>query len=121
MAATHKEPNYMAVFLALAILTVLEVGVVFVPMSKVIIGIALVIMALAKASLVALYFMHLRYEKFALGVIALSPLVICALLIIGLLPDLAGTSRQSQNDKTAQVQTVEQSGNSENAVETNQE
>ncbi len=107
MASNH-QPNYNLVFVALTILTVLEVGVVFVPMSKLIIGILLILMAFTKAALVALYFMHLRYEKFALGVVALSPLIICTLLIFGLLPDLAGTDHQTQSKKSVQVETVEQ-------------
>ncbi|MFQ5652038.1 MAG: cytochrome C oxidase subunit IV family protein [bacterium] len=108
MSETHKEPNYRIVFIALALLTALEVGIVFVPIAKLVVGIALIVLAFAKASLVALYFMHLRYEKFALGIIALTPLIICTLLIIGLLPDLAGTSHQARNQQTVQVEATKQ-------------
>ena len=101
MAATYKEPNYMAVFGALFVLTVLEIGVIYLPISKLIIGVALILLALTKAALVALYFMHLRYEKFALGIIALTPLLICTLLIVSLLPDLTGTPHESKKDKAA--------------------
>jgi cytochrome c oxidase subunit 4 len=94
--AAHKEPNYMVVFFTLTILTGVEIGVVFLPISKLIIGFGLVILALAKAALVALYFMHLKYEKFALGVIALTPLILCTLLIFALLPDLTGTPHETQ-------------------------
>jgi cytochrome c oxidase subunit 4 len=89
--STHQEPNYMKIFLALTVLTILEVAVVFLPMNKLLIGIMLVFMALAKAALVALYFMHLRFEKFALGIVALTPLIICVLLIFALLPDMVGS------------------------------
>lgn len=111
MSTVHKEPNYMAVFAALAVLTVLEIGVVYVPMSKLLIGIILILLALAKAALVALYFMHLKYEKLALGVIALTPLIICTILIIGLLPDLTGTPHASQMTEQAQVEAIQGGGN----------
>lgn len=94
--AAHKEPNYMIVFIALTVMTGVEIGVVFLPLSKIVIGFLLVILALAKAALVALYFMHLKYEKFALGIIALIPLILCTLLIFALLPDLTGSARHTQ-------------------------
>jgi cytochrome c oxidase subunit 4 len=105
--AAHKEPNYMMVFVALTVLTGAEIGVVFMPMSKVVIGFILVILALAKAALVALYFMHLKYEKFALGVIALTPLFLCTLLIFALLPDLTGTKHETQRETASVSETVE--------------
>jgi len=37
--------------------------------------------------LVAMYFMHLRFETRALGLVAITPLVIATLLIFVLLPD----------------------------------
>jgi len=102
MSTDHKEPNYMAVFFALAILTAVEIGVIYLPIAKLAIGISLILLALAKAALVALYFMHLKFEKRTLGVIALTPLLICTLLIISLLPDLTGTRHASNQDKAAQ-------------------
>ncbi len=65
MAATtaaHKHPNYMTIFWWLAILTVIELAVIFLPLAKVTIGVLLVALALGKAALVAMYFMHLRFE-----------------------------------------------------------
>jgi cytochrome c oxidase subunit 4 len=91
----HEEANYMRVFYWLAALTVIEIGVIYLPLAKLTIGIMLVGMALAKASLVGLYFMHLRYEKRTLGMVALTPLVICTLLIFALIPDLTATPHQS--------------------------
>lgn len=101
MATTHQETNYMKIFIILTILTALEVAVVFVPISKLLIGIALVSMALVKAALVALYFMHLKNEKIALGFIALTPLVICVLLIFALLPDLVNSPHPKATEKIA--------------------
>ena len=51
----------------------------------------LVALALAKATLVAMYFMHLRFEQRVLAVIALTPLVLVAFLTLMLRPDI--TSR----------------------------
>ena len=95
MTDNHKEPNYMGVFYLLAVLTVVEIGGIYLPISKLIIGFMLVSMALVKAALVGAYFMHLKFEKRTLGLIALTPLVICTFLMFMLLPDLAGTPHQS--------------------------
>lgn len=95
MSASHKEPNYMAVFLLLAVLTVIEIGVVYLPTTKLVIAILLVGLALSKAVLVAMYFMHLKFEKRTLGIIALTPLILCTLLIIALLPDLTGAPHKT--------------------------
>jgi cytochrome c oxidase subunit IV len=37
---------------------------------------------------VALYFMHLKFERTTLTLIALSPFVLCVFLILMLLPDI---------------------------------
>jgi cytochrome c oxidase subunit 4 len=87
MATDHKAPNYIAIFWWLLVLTILEVAVIYVPMAKLIIVILLIGMALSKASLVAMYFMHLRFEPRTLGIIALVPLILCVFLVFMLVPD----------------------------------
>jgi cytochrome c oxidase subunit 4 len=87
MAAEHKHPNYMAVFWWLAVLTVIEIAVVFTPLAKLVIGVLLCGLAVAKAALVAMYFMHLRFETRTLGLIAVTPLAIATLLVFVILPD----------------------------------
>ncbi len=99
MSAAHQEPNYMAVFGALFLLTILEVGAVYLPIGRIGVAVILILLALTKAALVAMYFMHLKFEKRTLGIIALTPLVLCTLLIIALLPDLTGTPRSSATKK----------------------
>jgi cytochrome c oxidase subunit 4 len=91
MAHPHKQPNYIAIFWWLLALTIIEVGVIFMPMAKLLIGILLVGLALSKASLVAMYFMHLKFERTTLGVIVLTPLLLCVLLVFALLPDHTAT------------------------------
>ena len=59
---THHHPNYLMIFWWLAILTVLEVGVIFMPIPRMTINVLLGAFALVKAALVAAYFMHLRFE-----------------------------------------------------------
>lgn len=99
--AAHTHPNYMAIFWYLAILTVIEVGVVFMPMSKLTIGVLLCALALGKAALVALYFMHLKFETRTLGWIAVTPLVIATLLIFLLLPDGFAVAKKTETVKAA--------------------
>ena len=95
MAQAHKQPNYIAIFWWLLALTILEVAVIFTPLARVLIAILLVGLAVSKASLVAMYFMHLKFERTTLGLIAMTPLLLCVLLVFALLPDLAGTIHQA--------------------------
>ncbi|HVH91675.1 MAG TPA: cytochrome C oxidase subunit IV family protein [Candidatus Acidoferrum sp.] len=85
---THDEPNYMGVFWWLLALTLLELGVIYVPIHRMGILALLVVLAISKAALVALYFMHLKFERLTLALIALSPFVLCVFLILMLLPDI---------------------------------
>src|ERR671924_101013 len=105
MAAAHKHPNYMTIFYALAVLTVGEIAVVFAPhyvgISKFAVGVFLCAFALVKAALVAMYFMHLRFEVRTLGLIAVTPLAIATLLIFVLLPDGFAVAHKSDVKKGA--------------------
>jgi cytochrome c oxidase subunit 4 len=95
----HHGPSYMAIFWWLAVLTVLELAVIYMPIARLAIGIMLVAMACSKAALVAMYFMHLKFETRTLGYIALTPAVIGALLVAVLMPDLLGVSHKTADDK----------------------
>jgi cytochrome c oxidase subunit IV len=85
---THAETNYMGVFWWLLVLTIAEVAVIYTPIARLAVVILLVSMAISKAALVALYFMHLKAERLTLGLVALSPFVLCVFLILMLLPDI---------------------------------
>jgi cytochrome c oxidase subunit 4 len=89
MATAHTEPNYIGVFWWLLALTILEIAVIYMPIARLIIVILLVGMALSKAALVGMYFMHLKFERLTLGVIAITPLILCVFLILMLFPDIA--------------------------------
>ncbi len=88
----HAEPNYMGVFWWLLALTIIEIVVALIPngpfYSKLLQGFLLVGSAVGKASLVALYFMHLKFEKRVLGLIALSPLILMIMAFTFLLNDI---------------------------------
>lgn len=88
----HAEPNYWMVWGALLVLTVVELWVAKAPMMKAAIIVALVALALAKAALVAGYFMHLKFERWALVLVVLSPLILSGILYIGLVPDAINQS-----------------------------
>lgn len=78
--------TYIIVWASLLVMTVVTVAVSFFNLGLWNATVALII-ASVKASLVALYFMHLRHEiKLVLG-FALFPLVILALIIVGTLTD----------------------------------
>src|SRR6267143_4195694 len=100
-SAEHKHPNYMAIFWYLAILTAIEIAVIYAPLPKVTIVVLLCSLALGKAVLVAMYFMHLRFEKRTLGLVAITPLVIATLLIFVLLPDGFAVMKRTVGVKAA--------------------
>ncbi|MDP2602790.1 MAG: cytochrome C oxidase subunit IV family protein [Deltaproteobacteria bacterium] len=84
----HPEPNYMGVFWWLLALTIIEVAVIYLPIAKFAITIMLITMAITKAALVALYFMHLKFERRTLALVAVCPFVLCVFLILMLTPDI---------------------------------
>lgn len=95
------HPAYGKIWLWLLILTIAEVLVaiyVAEPLAK---GILLIGMALTKAALVALYFMHLKFETTTLLVIAFTPLIICGFLVFMLMPDLGAIVHSSSIEKLA--------------------
>ena len=85
---THTHPNYMGIFWVLLVLTVVEVGLTFLGLPKMLLGFLLVILAVWKAALVAMYFMHLKFEPKTLAMIAIVPFVLCLFMILMLLPDI---------------------------------
>jgi cytochrome c oxidase subunit 4 len=82
-AEAHAQVNYMGVFWWLLGLTIAEVAVAYSPVPKITMVILLVGMAFTKAAMVALYFMHLKFERSTLMLIA------CIFLALMLLPDIS--------------------------------
>jgi cytochrome c oxidase subunit IV len=89
MDLAHDEPNYMLIFYWLASLTALEVGVAYAPIPKVLMIALLVGLAIAKATMVAMYFMHLKFERRTLGLIALTPPLLLVMFVCVTYPDAA--------------------------------
>jgi cytochrome c oxidase subunit IV len=100
-AESHKHPNYMAIFWMLAVLTVVEIAVVFLPFGKIVNGTLLCALAVTKAVMVAMYFMHLKFETRTLGLIAVTPLAIATLLVFVILPDAFHVDHKTANVKPA--------------------
>jgi len=93
-AGDHEhKPNrkeYWVIFVALLVLTVLEVGLAQVPgISKTLMRLGLVSMALAKAGLVALFYMHLKHETRVLRLTVAIPLATPALYAVILISEAA--------------------------------
>ena len=87
-AVEHEEPNYIAIFIYLSVLTAVELVVYAVGLPQVAKVGLLVALAFAKAVLVAMYFMHLAIERRVLAVIAIIPIILVTFLCFMLLPDL---------------------------------
>lgn len=80
--AQHKQSPYMLVWVVLFVLTMMEVFYAFLELPKIWLAAGLIIMAIWKALLVALYYMHLRFEPKRLWVLAASPLPLVAILLL---------------------------------------
>lgn len=88
----HKHPNYFGVFIALAVITAIitavelmeQNGVIHIPRPA--LNTAFIIMSLTKAVLVALFYMHLKYDSLLytvlFGLPVLFAIVFFTLLLI---------------------------------------
>ena len=90
-AGEHKAPNYIAIWALLAILTVVEVAIVYFRLPRQLTVVSLVFLALWKALLVALYFMHLKFEPKRLLYIVLAPLPLAVILVVAVMHGFRGT------------------------------
>jgi cytochrome c oxidase subunit 4 len=78
----HAHPNYVGIWLVLFILTAVELGVAFLPWAKMTLILLLIGLAVWKALLVALYYMHLRFEPNRLRILAIAPLPLAVILVV---------------------------------------
>ena len=86
-AKAHARRPYLWIFLSLAVLTGIEVvvaGLAFEPALRVFV---LIGFAVLKAALVALFYMHLRYDHRILAVIGGFPLLLVLVMLIILMVD----------------------------------
>jgi cytochrome c oxidase subunit 4 len=85
---THKTPNYIAIWIYLAVLTAVELGLVASHLfPRHLLIVTLVFLAIWKALLVALYFMHLRFEPRRLLVVVTAPLPLAVILVMAVLQE----------------------------------
>ena len=85
----HHEINYYAIFGTLVILTIVTVAVAFINIQNEAIKVALALaIASIKATCVALFFMHLKFEGKLIYMIAIVPLCLCVVLVVALIPDV---------------------------------
>ena len=87
-STAHSRHNYIKVFIILSVLTAVEIGITFLGLPRTVLVSLLVGLAVWKAALVALHFMHLKLEKRTLTIIAIVPFVLCVFLSLMLLPDI---------------------------------
>jgi cytochrome c oxidase subunit IV len=78
----HTIPNYMAIFWWLLGLTIAEIGWAVLPHhSELVLAGGIVALAIVKAVLVALYFMHLKFERRTMGILFASTLILGMILV----------------------------------------
>lgn len=87
-ATAHSATAYMKIFYLLLVLTIIEVAIVYMGLPQMLLAGLLVIFAVWKASLVAMHFMHLKFEKKTLALVAVAPFILCVFLILMLMPDI---------------------------------
>jgi cytochrome c oxidase subunit 4 len=78
---------YVMTWVWLLVITLLEVGVVFVRMPRWTMTGLLVVMATMKAALIVAYFMHLRLERLSFVYTVLVPMLLGVILFFALIPD----------------------------------
>ena len=86
-AAHRRHPNYIGVFIGLAVLTAVELTVAFLPWTKRTIILLLIFLAVWKALMVALYFMHLRFESNRLRILAIAPLPLAVIMVMAVITE----------------------------------
>ena len=78
----HTIPNYMASFWWLLGLTIAEIGWAVMPHhSELVLAGGIVALAIVKAVLVAMYFMHLKFERRTMGMLFASTLILGMILV----------------------------------------
>ena len=82
-----SHPPYIWIWVALAALTAVELGVAFLPWPKTVLILILLGLAVWKALLVALYYMHLRFEPNRLRILAIAPLPLAVILVTAVITE----------------------------------
>ncbi len=84
----RHHPNYWSIWVWLLVLTVGEVLVAFISqIPKTVLVLILLGLAVWKALLVALYFMHLKFEGNRMRIFAVAPLPLTVVIVIAVLTE----------------------------------
>lgn len=83
----HKHPPYVGIYFILVILTVLSIVISFLVHKKSAPPFVFTISTI-KAILIALFYMHLKYEGRYVIALAIIPLIVFALVLFALMPDV---------------------------------
>jgi cytochrome c oxidase subunit 4 len=95
----HHTVNYYQIFVALIVLTVVTVAIAFYRFNNELVNVLLALtVASVKATFVARFFMHVKFEGKLIRLILLAPLVLCVILMAALVPDVARGRHVSMND-----------------------
>lgn len=87
-SSATPRPNYLAIWAWLVLLLAISLLAVYLPFSHTATVAMIFVVAFAKATLVAANFMHLRFEKRLIRVIAIVPVVLFIILTVALVPDV---------------------------------
>jgi cytochrome c oxidase subunit 4 len=94
----HHSVPYFMIFLALVVLTGLTVCVAFIPFPNELINVLIALaIAFVKGSLVAMFFMHLKFEGKLIYMMVIVPLILCVLIVCALIPDILLTDHDSHS------------------------
>lgn len=97
--AAHHAVPYVLIFFTLIALTVVTVLVASKRFDNEIVNVCLALLiACIKATFVARYFMHLKFEGKLIWLIFIAPLILCVILICALIPDIGRGRHVSMND-----------------------
>ncbi len=88
MDTARKHPNYILIWVYLAVLTAAELGLALeLPISRNLKLVLLMVLAVWKALLVAMFFMHLKFERWNLRILFIVPLPLAVILILAVLTE----------------------------------
>ena len=94
--STHAEEHehfagsnklFTSIWVWLVVLTLIEIGLAYKPMSTVLMLTILLGLSIIIAALIVAYFMHLKFERLSLILTIVPMLVVCILLLFVFFPD----------------------------------
>ncbi len=85
-----KQPNYYLIWFVLFALTVVEVTIAYLSgLPRNLLIVILLALTFWKATLVAMFYMHLKYERLRLILVATAPIPLVIIFILGVLLEYA--------------------------------